>query len=237
MKSHKRVAILDHQEDPSEAEPEHSPSLLTTRVRRKSVEAGSLLSARKSLEREEERNYAKAQGSRKAMDFARGSVASHLVTIGSMFVLWDDGHQGYLHRNGFVQAMAALGTDKKAADEIFDELDDYGTGKIHYGAYLECALRDGLSQASARLVQLCREIDLESTKSGLVGRDEFRLAVQRLGWEMPPLCTDARSPALNQSPVRKGMRVMFFTHFLPEPAHSRLPCECSPNRRDLLRNG
>jgi len=190
MKNQKRVVVV-HPEDESEGEALHLPSLLTTRARRKSVDAGSMLSARKSMEREEERNYTQAQGSRKAINFARDSVASHLVTIGSMFVLWDDGHEGYLHRDGFVHAMAALGSEKRAAEDIFDELDEYGTGKIHYGAYLECALRDGLSQIAPRLVQLCRQIDLESTKSGLVGRDEFRLAVQRLGWEMPPLCTHA----------------------------------------------
>ena len=154
MKNQKRVVVV-HPEDESEGEALHSPSLLTTRARRKSVDAGSMLSARKSMEREEERNYTQAQGARKAINFARDSVASHLVTIGSMFVLWDDGHEGYLHRDGFVHAMAALGSEKRAAEDIFDELDEYGTGKIHYGAYLECALRDGLSQIAPRLVQLC----------------------------------------------------------------------------------
>ena len=186
MSRGKRVAIQIYNSE--ELPKPHGSSIVVRRARRPSVDAGSLASARASMEREQERSAQKTHSAQKAMDDARESVASHLVTVGSMFTMFDEEHEGFLHRKGFIEAMAALGSDRQAASDIFDELDVYSRDKIHYGAYLECALRDGLSRVSERVVQLCRQIDQESTQSGLVGRDEFRLAVERLGWEKPPLC-------------------------------------------------
>ena len=118
------------------------------------------------MEREQERSAQKTHSAQKAMDDARESVASHLVTVGSMFTMFDEEHEGFLHRKGFTEAMVALGSDRQAASDIFDELDVYSRDKIHYGAYLECALRmacrvlrSASCSCAGKLIKKARSLD------------------------------------------------------------------------------
>ena len=170
------------------AAPAKATDLVVKRSRRISVEAGSMASARASLEREEDRNAKEAHVAAAHVARMKDGVAAQIVTSAAMFVYFDEERNGYISRDGFAHVTAALGMNKDASLEIFKELEDpFGTGQIHYGAYLAMALRDGLARASARLVALCRQIDKEGSHSGHVARDDFRLGVLRLGWEMPSL--------------------------------------------------
>ena len=173
---------------PSVVDAEDAP-LVVKRSRRRSVEAGCLRSARESAQREEDRNVEKARNETKAVNRIRDGVASQIVTSAAMFVFLDEDGFGFISADGFAEVSAALGMNKDASMEIFKELDVFGNGQIQYGAYLELALRDGVARASTRIVEQCRQIDLEGSNSGYVARDDFRLAVQRLGWEMPSIHT------------------------------------------------
>ena len=85
----------------------------------------------------------------------------------------------------FTSLVQAIGLPTKACSTLFDEFDTTGSGQLSYADFLHFFLRDALGRAAIRVTDLCREIDREGPRLGIVGKDEFRLAVRRLGWEVP----------------------------------------------------
>ena len=161
--------------------------ILVARSRRMSVEAGSMASARESKEREDQRNLEKDHGHQAAMTRMQDDIAAKLITTAKMFVFWDEGNNGCISRDGFSKVMAALGMDQAASMSIFSKVDIFGEGFIPYAAFLKVAFCLGLARSSARIVELCRDIDLGGSNSGFVAQDDFRLALSRLGWEVPSI--------------------------------------------------
>ena len=78
-----------------------------------------------------------------------------------------------------------MASPTKACSTLFDEFDTTGSGQLSYADFLHFFLRDALGRAAIRVTDLCRELDREGPRLGIVGKDEFRLAVRRLGWEVP----------------------------------------------------
>ena len=176
------------------AGPDESPrldptkeSLVVKRGRRVSVIAGSMKSARESVEREKDTQRKAVQELRLSASELREKLAANLSSLGAFFVYFDEARSGQVTKHSFQSVVQAIGLPTDACAVVFDEFDTGRSGIISYADFLQFFLRDSLARAAVRVTDLCRVIDHQGARTGKVGKDEFRLAIRRLGWEMPSI--------------------------------------------------
>ena len=173
------------------------------RGRRVSVVPGSLKSARESQEREKERELKAKIQNRKAKNELRQKLASNVLKAGAFFIFFDENHNGFMTRESFKQVVSAMGLSTDACDLLVDEMlqtpEARAKGRIPYADFLQFALRDALAKKAVELTDICKAIDKQTANAGVCTKDEFRLAVRQLGWEMPStLLVDALFDSLDQ---------------------------------------
>lgn len=161
--------------------------LVVKRSRRKSVEAGSLKSARESLERAQNRKELTEYERKKMAVRLRDTIAARTCSLSNMLDFFAR-QSTRISRSEFHQAVLALGAiaPTEIIDTVFDEADSLHSGLVDKDLYLCFSLHDALSRSAALVLDFLRkkQLQMEETltlDTGLLGE-----AIRVLGWEVPP---------------------------------------------------
>jgi hypothetical protein len=185
-------------------------AIVVRRSRRASVDAGSLKSARASVQRAEARKVDGAHERKTRSAELFDALPPRLRSLNSIFAFFAP-HDEPLSREEFRQALMAharghrqgRAAPEAAIDDLFDESDVLGTGSVLREHFMRWVLHEGLSRSCrfvtdfvARHLQRQRRcrgelvgVDVDEDSEDAVRSfdvDVLGGAIRALGWELPP---------------------------------------------------